>query len=231
MFNRGYGGYNSRWCAREDVLDGAFAADARREGRTFLATVMLGTNDATRMRDATAERTNRVRVELEEYAKNMRTIIARAVETSEIVVAMTPPAVDERRRVEAQRERWGEDWVGGPFEDHRPDVEAYGKALVDVVREFQERRHRVYALDLYAETRAAMERGAVLFEDGVHFGEDGQRFVTEKLFQVLDSLDADPSVPDFPYGHEIRNPERAAMSAEEVFDDHEARRPKEALEP
>ena len=79
--------------------------------------------------------------------------------------------------------------------------------------------------------KQAMERGAVLFEDGVHFGEDGQRFVTEKLFQVLDSLDADPSVPDFPYGHEIRNPERAAMSAEEVFDDHEARRPKEVLEP
>ena len=187
---------------------------------------MLGTNDATRMRDAVAERGNRVKVGLEEYVKNMRAIVERAMEASERVVVMTPPAVDERLRERCQRERWGKDWVGGPFEDHRPDVDAYARALESVWRECAADAVgcRVFFIDLYAETRDGMRAGKDYFEDGVHFNDDGQRLLSKLICESLkDWIDDESMVPDFPYGHEIRNPERETASVEEVFDEHEAK--------
>ena len=238
VFNRGFGGYNSRWCARADLLEHAFGDDARYPGRIYLSTVLLGTNDATRYVKAESQARNRVSVELEEYEENMYTILRRAAEASEIVIAFSPPPVDEKRRRASQRKRWGKDWVGGAFEDHRPDIGKYSEALRRAVKRLDDEGYTwIYGCDLYSTFVNDEEGYADFFEDGVHFNSEGQMCVSDSLMRMLTYLnvkephwDSQGLEPDFPYGEALRVPKDATVTDDDVFHLHaelKARRERE----
>jgi len=238
VFNRGFGGYSSRWCARADLLEHAFGEDARYPGRIYLSTVLLGTNDAMRYVKAESEARNRVSVSLEEYEANMYTILRRAAEASEIVIALSPPPVDEKRRRAAQKKRWGKDWVGGPFEDHRPDIGKYSEALKRVVKRLDDEGYTwIYGCDVYSTFVNDEEGYADFLEDGVHFNTEGQMCVSDSVMRMLTFLnakephwDSQGLEPDFPYGEALRVPKDPSVTDDDVFNLHaelKARRERE----
>ncbi|CEF96508.1 Lipase, GDSL [Ostreococcus tauri] len=224
--NRGFGGYNSRLCARNDVLEYAFGDDSTYPGKIYLSTVLLGTNDATRMVNAESEKKNRVRVDISEYEKNMYTILKRAAEASEVVIAISPPPTCDKLRRRAQKEKWGAKWVGSEFEDRRPDIAKYARALKRVVKRLDGDGYTwVYGCDIHSAMGADAPE---MLGDGVHFNEEGQHFVAENIMGMLSFLNAkepswnaDTLLPDFPYGHEIRDPSNAEVSEEELFRRHD----------
>ena len=116
------------------MLEHAFGESETHPGKIYLSTVMLGTNDALRMTKPDAEARNVVKVELDEYEANMYKILKTAAERSELVMAMTPPVVDAKQRRRCQVRLYGSSWVGGPFEDSRPNLTKYAAAVKRVVK-------------------------------------------------------------------------------------------------
>lgn len=239
VFNRGYGGYNSRWCARDDVLEHAFGASETHPGKIYLSTVMLGTNDAMRLTNADAEARNVVKVELDEYETNMYKILKTAAERSELVMAMTPPVVDAKQRRKCQIGRYGKSWVGGPWEDARPSLGKYAAVVKKVVKRLDSEGYTwVYGCDIHSVTLAMQKEGLEVFCDGVHFSERGQDAVAENVTSMIEMFlskkeqtwDPEFLLPDFPYGHEIRDPKDKGDAPEKIFDDYDAFRAKADVE-
>ena len=237
VFNRGYGGYNSRWCAREEMLRAAFGEGREPIRRALMSCVMLGTNDATRLVDEVAERSNRVSVSVSEYGNYMRRIVSRAAMTSKFVFVMSPPVVDEDARRRCQIERYGESWVGGPWEDRRPEIEAFGAMAKTVANEVNASScgAKVFFVDVHAETKKLAQTQMILC-DGVHFTSLGQEVVHRVLRAAMKEAGV-PSgadlLPDFPYGHELRNPEDSNVdfpNGDAVFERHVMKRKENARE-
>ena len=81
VYNRGYGGYNTRW-ARE-LAPALFARPPQGQAH-LLATVWFGANDA-------CISTERAHVPLLEFEANLETIVQQARQVARVVVVMTPP--------------------------------------------------------------------------------------------------------------------------------------------
>jgi lysophospholipase L1-like esterase len=237
VFNRGYGGYNSRWCAREETLRAAFGGEREPTRRALMSCVMLGTNDATRLVDKVAERSNRVSVSVSDYGDYMRRIVNRAAMTSKFVFVMSPPVVDEDARRLCQIERYGESWVGGPWEDRRPEIEAFGAMAKTVANEVNASScgAKVVFVDVYAATKKLAQTQMILC-DGVHFTSLGQEVVHRELRAAMTDAgvpSGEDLLPDFPYGHELRNPEDPTVdfpNGDGVFERHVAKRKENARE-
>jgi len=232
-FNRGYGGYNSRWCLRIAPHVFSTLGDAYEE--TFLVTIMLGTNDATTMRDADAQTRNRVHVPVEEYRANLREIIALALDVAMHVVVMTPPVVDHEQRAVTQQERYDDAWLGSVWEDERLRIGEYAQAARDVVRELAKEYNnnaeltseigkRLVLADVHEATKEAKSRGEDIFCDGVHFNGAGQMLVFNTLMREVREMkfvQYVEEVPDYPYGHDVRTPKDSSVVEETIFAAHE----------
>ena len=103
VYNRGYGGYNTRWCRSQ--LPHLFPLDDTEH--PMLVTVMLGTNDA-----AIPEVVPTATVPLDEYTDNLTAIVRHVKATAKHVVVMTPPCMDEPGRLRFQIETHGVNAIG-----------------------------------------------------------------------------------------------------------------------
>ena len=101
VYNRGYGGYNTRWCRH--MLPHLFPATES----PLLVTVLLGTNDA-----ALADVEPSAHVPLEEYAENLAAIVEHVKRRAARVVLISPPCMDEIGRMAHQRVKYGEKAAG-----------------------------------------------------------------------------------------------------------------------
>lgn len=217
VINRGYGGYNSRWCLA--MVDELFPASARGRDKPLLVTVMLGTNDA-----ALPEVEPAPTVPLEEYRSNLDAIVAKLKQRAEHVVVMTPPCMDEPGRLAYQRETYQDDAVGR-LERTNANTRRYANAAMAVAM-----LHGVPCVDLFASTSDALESAAAstdgpttLFDDGIHFNALGQEVVYASLVRVIESapgledLDPEKMPSDWPFGPDLRaNPD----AWRETFDAH-----------
>ena len=97
VYNRGYGGYNTRW-ARE--LSTALFARPPQGQAHLLATVWFGANDA-------CISTERAHVPLREFEANLEAIVAQARQVARVVVVMTPPPVHGPSRLAYQKRKYG----------------------------------------------------------------------------------------------------------------------------
>ena len=101
VYNRGFGGYNTRWC-RSMVGELVPAHET-----PLLATVLLGTNDAALFDVEPA-----AHVPLEEYEDNLTAIVTHVKKRCVHVIVLTPPCMDERQRLAFQKEKYGADALG-----------------------------------------------------------------------------------------------------------------------
>lgn len=209
VYNRGYGGYNTRWC--RSMLDELFPPDEH----PLLVTVMLGTNDA-----ALANVEPGATVPLDEYSENLTAIVRRVKQRSRRVIIMTPPCMDEPARLAFQREKYG-DRALGRLERTNANTARYAEAAKSVASALG-----VPCVDLFAATTEASRRSAsTIFEDGIHFNAEGQRVVFEALEECLrtmpgfEALEPEGMEPDWPFGPQLRpNPGtwRETMAAHEA---------------
>jgi len=213
------------------VLEHAFGESETHPGKIYLSTVMLGTNDALRMTKPDAEARNVVKVELDEYEANMYKILKTAAERSELVMAMTPPVVDAKQRRRCQVRLYGSSWVGGPFEDSRPNLTKYAAAVKRVVKRLDSEGFTwVYGCDIHAMTHAMQKDNMDTFSDGVHLSDEGQDAMAENVTSMIEMFlsqkeqtwTPDSLLPDFPYGHEIRDPMKKGEAPEKIFEDYDA---------
>eukprot|EP00039_Didymoeca_costata_P013840 m.216756 g.216756 ORF g.216756 m.216756 type:complete len:491 (+) comp15881_c0_seq9:1318-2790(+) len=106
VYNRGYGGYNSRWA--KYILQDMLLPSAPKINPYFIATVMLGTNDAS----IDEGLSDNAFVPLDEYERNMEDIITLLKAHCTHVFVLTPPCMDEKQRLEYQVEAHGDKATG-----------------------------------------------------------------------------------------------------------------------
>ena len=194
VYNRGYGGYNTRW-ARE-LAPALFARPPQGQAH-LLATVWFGANDA-------CISTERAHVPLLEYEANLETIVEQARQVARVVVVMTPPPVHGPSRLAYQKRKYGARATG--VEERSTEVAGrYGDVAARVAG-----RHGCALLDVHQlmlreadwprYVGAGSEEG-----DGLHLSGAGQRFVAEKLLALLPTLglDRDALAYDAPWGFEV----------------------------
>ena len=225
-FNRGYGGYTTKWCAK--IVREVMGEHVEAYEKCALVVIMLGTNDAARRVSDAARARERAYVSIAEYRENMRVIAREALSVARVVCVMTPPVVDDAQRVRFQIERYGEAWVGSEFEDRRDEIGDYAQAVRELVREMNdegiERGRELIVVDVHEATREAKERGVELFCDGVHLNDAGQTLVFDTLWPCVSSIfDALNDLPDYPYGHELRDIDGLDVTEEAVWAKHEER--------
>ena len=111
VYNRGYGGYNTRW-ARE-LAPALFARPPQGQAH-LLATVWFGANDAADPAAGNA----RQAVPLDEYEANVRALVARALACGDgvAVLVLTPPPGGPAKYAQFMRARGA---LGGP---RRPGI-------------------------------------------------------------------------------------------------------------
>lgn len=212
VYNRGYGGYNTRWCRSQ--LPHLFPVD--NSERPLLVTVMLGTNDAA-IPDVAPE----AYVSLEEYRDNLTAIVRHVQRSAKHVLVVTPPCMDEVQRLRFQVDTYGEKAIG-VLDRSNANTAKYAA----VAKEVAEARG-VSCVDLFAITAAAgggAHVGDGLFTDGIHFSARGQELVFAAITACLrampgaSTLDPENMDPDWPFGPELRvNPEawKDVMAAHE----------------
>ena len=181
VFNRGYGGYNTRWAAfLAPYLFPALGSGG--SSKHLLVTVWFGANDA-------AAPTEGPHVPLDEYEANLGAIIGQCQRASLAVVVLTPPPVHEATRLEYQRRAHGPR-ATGVAERTTERAGAYAAAAKRVAA-----RRGVRCLDVHGLMLAEGGSGAGGWPsfvgagdpagDGLHLSATGQRFVADRLVELL----------------------------------------------
>jgi lysophospholipase L1-like esterase len=109
VYNRGYGGYNTRWCRSQlpHLFPLAKNGPIPNAEHPLLVTIMLGTNDA-----AIAEVVPTATIPLDEYGANLLATVRHVQRAAKYVVVMTPPCMDEAQRLRFQLETHGKNAIG-----------------------------------------------------------------------------------------------------------------------
>eukprot|EP00913_Durusdinium_trenchii_P035040 g32780.t1 len=109
VLNRGYSGYNTRWCLEMLKHGGGIMQDAGPDDTTRLVTIFLGANDASLL-----EENPKQHVPIEEYKSNLRQIVAIARERapSAKILMICPPPVCHSQRLEWQKARFKDEATG-----------------------------------------------------------------------------------------------------------------------
>jgi lysophospholipase L1-like esterase len=205
VYNRGYGGYNTRWALHlapyllpltTPTTQSAHITSSGGDAvstpalkhptpQHYLVTVWFGANDA-------AAPSEGPHVPLGEFESNLRAIVSHAVRASLHVVVLTPPPVHEATRLAFQRAKFGPA-ATGVAERSNARVEPYAAAARRVARDLG-----VPCLDVHGAMLA--EGGGAAWPafvgaagageeeeegDGLHLSRSGQRFVARRLVALL----------------------------------------------
>lgn len=170
VLNRGFGGYNSRWCRL--ILPKILTKDVAAE---FVAlTILLGTNDASN-----GVINPQQHVSLNEFKENLIKMIEYAISAGvgpEKIIIMTPPPVDIQG------------WYRHCEENHKDpefgmSMEATGQ-YAQAVREVASIQ-TVDCVDLFQELQKE-PNWENLFSDGLHFTEAGGAAVAKLLWPRIE---------------------------------------------
>ena len=181
VFNRGFGGYNTRWARH--VLPTLFP-ESDDAPPHLLVTCGFGSNDMA----APGEKPH---VPLHEYSDNLREILRHLQRRATYVVVLTPTPVHGPTRLAYQKRMYG-DKATGVLERSTEVAEQYAAAAVRVAAEVG-----VAVLDVHALMRADAEwpryvGAGSASGDGLHLSLEGQRFVAKALLALLVDLMALP---------------------------------------
>eukprot|EP00729_Bicosta_minor_P019766 gene19766-14296_t len=189
IINRGYSGYTTRWALQQLPHD----FPAATPNPAALVTVFLGANDS-----ALEGLNPRQHVPLDEYRKNLKTIIEHIQATG--AKAITPPPVN------------ADGWKA--FMQTR-DATQQGDRDNSVTAQYAEAAKSVAAelgcgaVDLWTtmqEARQAPESGWHTFlSDGLHLTAAGNAFVFERLVEVIDAKHAEFKVVPCKYSGAINS--------------------------
>jgi len=194
VVNRGFSGYNTRWCKvmLPAVLDEASAEDVA------AMTIFLGANDSN------DERNVKQHVPLQEYTNNMRSIVEYVMSIGirkEKVILITPPAFNEVA--------WGEECKlkGRELTKDHKTTGLYAKACSDLAKELG-----TNVVDLYTEMMKAEDFTPYL-NDGLHLSASGSQLLFSLLKPVVDHLTSDLPSIIFPYWDDVdpNNPEKSLL--------------------
>ena len=195
MYVRGFGGYNTRWALK--VMDDIFPEKFdRRLNKHYLTIIMFGTNDSA-IEERTSEFQTSAYVPLEEYEKNMETIINRAKKCSKHVIVLAPPAMDEQGRLIYQVEMYG-DKAFARLDRSNEELQKYGMACKRACRKCV-----VPCEDMFV----AFEHDTKgYFTDGIHFNAKGQERVWEvlKYRLTMEGIMPEKMQLDYPMGIDLR---------------------------
>lgn len=182
---RGYGGYNTRWARL--IAPAIFDNGDVKDGRWALATIFFGANDA-------ATEMEKVHVPLDEYRANLAEIVALARRNTDVVLLISPPPVDEQRRLSYQLEKYGEK-ASGVLERTNEAAGRYAAVARKVAAS-----ERVPVLDLW--TTMQNEEGWQRFlSDGLHLSPEGQAFVFDRVAEIAAAVSPalNPANIDYDY--------------------------------
>lgn len=171
VFPAGFGGYNTRFALSmlADLLGPPPVSPT-----ALVATVWFGANDAA-LQD---KGHGWVHVPIDEYTRNLAEIVQAVKRHATHVVVLTPPRIDGEGRLAFQVAKYGARATG---ELERIDSEnrRYAAAAVRVAE-----TAGVLHVDVYS-AMAADPRWREMLVDGLHFTPFGQRFVFDRLREVL----------------------------------------------
>jgi|EP00505_MAST-04D_sp_SCG-Rhode-Island_P003950 isoamyl acetate esterase len=175
VYNRGFSGYTTRWAvtALPYVFSGELCKNVR------LVTVFLGANDSC------AKAWNaRHHVPLHTYQQNLETIvlyIREHVGVGTRIVLITPPPFHLESYLPFQKEKW-KDQATGISERRNLVTKMYADVVVALGKKLG-----VPVLNLYARMMSSCPDGSwyQYLSDGLHFSLRGNRFVGERLVELL----------------------------------------------
>lgn len=163
---RGFSGYNTRWCL--PVLEAILAAEREsrksdRHGKIVMSTIFFGSNDSVSQGPQS--------VPLEEYAANIRRMVAQLVELDISPILVTPARVDP--------DLWAQNFEEDKRNDYIRSDELY-KVYRDKLLELGQELD-VPVVDLYK----VFEGETGLLTDGVHFTGKGYRVFFRALMDTI----------------------------------------------
>ncbi|KAH3703207.1 isoamyl acetate-hydrolyzing esterase 1 homolog [Dreissena polymorpha] len=186
VVNRGFSGYNSRWC--KIILPKVITkADVK---SVAMVTIFLGANDSVDSLICPKQH-----VPLEEYTQNMKDMIQYlmdiGMERHKIVVISPPPCVESKWEADCKERDI-------PFGKYNAATKAYAQAAMEVAKECGTK-----SVDLYT-SMIKQEDWQDMLNDGLHLSRLGSEhlfeLMSEHLTPVHDSL---PFA--FPYWADIDN--------------------------
>ncbi|KAG7339989.1 lysophospholipase L1-like esterase [Nitzschia inconspicua] len=171
---RGCSGYNTRWYLLYADSHGIF--EEQPAERITLVTIFFGANDAA-LKDLDAKH-----VPLTEYQENLKTLVqkAKSAYPKARILLIAPPPVHREQRLIFQKQRYGDKATGIP-ERTSEHTQLYAKACVQVAQELN-----LPCLDLFSGMMESSTDFGSYLSDGLHFNQNGHKFVGQELLQAID---------------------------------------------
>ncbi|CAN0901196.1 GDSL esterase/lipase At5g62930 [Linum grandiflorum] len=202
VFNRGYGGYNTRWALF--LLHHLFPIDGRKP--PVAVTVFFGANDAALL-GRTSERQH---VPLDEYKENLRKVVKHLKDCSPtmLVVLISPPPVDEAGRKAYATSLYGEKAMELP-ERTNEMTGVYALHCVELAKELG-----VLSVNLWSKMQETEGWQKKYLSDGLHLTPEGNAVVFQEVMKAFSEnawLSPAEMPFDFPHHSQIdgKNPEKA----------------------
>ncbi|XP_060918909.1 isoamyl acetate-hydrolyzing esterase 1 homolog [Labrus mixtus] len=174
VVNRGFSGYNSRWA--KIILPRL--NNINNINNIAAVTVFFGANDS-----ALEDKTPQQHVPLQEYSENLKEIsglLASAGVSADRVIFITPPPLHESA--------WEKECTskGYPLNRHNSVTGQYAQACVQAAGQCG-----ADVLDLWTLMQKDGQDYSVYLSDGLHLSEKGNQFVTQHLWELLESRVSD----------------------------------------
>ncbi|KAK8521468.1 hypothetical protein V6N12_005371 [Hibiscus sabdariffa] len=202
VLGRGYDGYNTRWALF--LLHHLFPLDSSSKP-PVATTIFFGANDAALLGGFR----ERHHVPLDEYKDNLRKIVAHLKECSPtmLIVLITPPPIDEERRLEYARATYGEEAMK-LLDRTNENAGVYAKGCVEVGGELG-----IPSINIWSKMQETDGWQKKYLSDGLHLTAQGNAVVFEQVVRVFKEAWLHPEeMPyDFPHHSEIdgNNPHKA----------------------
>lgn len=172
VLNRGLSGYNSRW--GKILLPRLFSSTNPEENNIAAVTVFFGSNDCA-LQDKKPEQ----HVPLQEYSENLKEItrlLASVGVSADRVIFITPPPINESA--------WEKECIvkGCTLNRHNSVAGQYAQACVQAASQCG-----ADVLDLWTLMQKDGQDYTAFLSDGLHLSQEGNQFVSQHLWELLES--------------------------------------------
>jgi len=222
VLNRGMSGYNTRWYLPYAKQSGIW----NEPGKVVLTTIFFGANDAS-----LATENPHHHVPIEEYMSNLTELVKKTKESfpESQILLITPPPVHHGQRITFQIEKYGNK-ATGILERTLESAGQYADACKMVATNLQ-----LPVLDLFTSMKdAPVDDFGIFFYDGLHFSQEGHRFVLEQLLAAIETHYPTLTVHKDPITGQSNNSGSKCdgiPSSGPYHDQIDSKKPEEAFEP
>lgn len=227
VLNRGFAGYNTDWILEylSTPIGKQHIFGTEIDGQvTKLITIFFGANDASH------EVLNpRHHVPLENYKNNIKSIHSIAKEScpNAKIIIICPPPVHHESRLRFQIEKWGEK-ATGELERTLEISGSYADAAQEVAKDLD-----VPFLNLWKEMQAERKDDwGEFLSDGLHLSKEGNKFVGNRLVDLIQDAFPDLTVIPCPFTNNYGNSGSKSVALEGFapwHDEIEHTNPKQAF--